>query len=284
MGSATASLVSERLQALAQLNSAFGQPDGSLFFTFDGALYQSMGVNADDTLRVLNVNTGQITASLDPVDIYSAVRAAAGNPLPPPQPPSSASALGPHGPSMMSNMMGKVGMYSTFLNMGYQIKGVKTILNNIPKFGVALGSVTTFLSAYQAFRGVQSLYKNGFSIGGLLNLAGSAFGIATGVNTLVGTLQGSGLSVLTNPAGWAVAGAVISASSMHAGISDLITNGFSAKGLLTAGLGFVGTVGFTHVALVAMFGMASMGVAIAIAAVVALLYVALPVRYARSGW
>src|SRR5216684_3894724 len=102
MGSAIASTPAERWQALQQLEAAYNQPDGNMFFAYNGASYRSIGVNGDGTLRVIDQTTGQMM-NLDPVDVYAGTRAAAGDPLPPkPTPASQASAMGLAGqqPSM----------------------------------------------------------------------------------------------------------------------------------------------------------------------------------------
>ena len=245
--SALASTPTERWQALQQLEAAFHQSDGNMFFTYNGHSYRSVGVNADGMLRVIDQTTGQ-SMTLDPVDVYSAGMAAAGTPIPAKPQSTSAGAKGLTAGqqlSMFNNIVGKVGMYSGLLNMAMQIKQVKDFLSRVPYLSGVLGYVSAGLSAISLFQGAQSFYKNGFSWGGLLTLGTSALGIATGVNTILG------FSVLTNPAGWVIAGAAISASFAYAGINDLITHGFSIKGLITSALGFVGTAVFTNLAFTA---------------------------------
>jgi hypothetical protein len=52
----------ERWQALQNLESALGAPDGNMFFTYNGVVYRSVGVNGDGTMRVINQATGQMTS------------------------------------------------------------------------------------------------------------------------------------------------------------------------------------------------------------------------------
>lgn len=148
-------------------------------------------------------------------------------------------------------------MYSGLLNMAAQIKGVSKFLANIThlgaNFAVILGSVTAFLSAYGLFKGIQSLFKGQFSAGALLNLGMSAFGLATGVNSIIlaGTHSGF-MATLTNPAGWAIAGAVISGSVLYGSINSMILNGVTPGKVVTAAISTLGTAVFTNMAIAAI--------------------------------
>ncbi len=73
--------------------------------------------------------------------------------------------------------------------------------------GLAMGSISMF-------QGIQDMFKNGVSKGGMLSLGQSAMGIAMGANGLFAGLGANPgfIALMTNPVGWAIAGGVVAFS------------------------------------------------------------------------
>jgi hypothetical protein len=94
--------------------------------------------------------------------------------------------------------------------------------------GTVLGAAAVVLGTYGLAKSVSSVYKNGITPMGALGIGASTFGLATGINMLLHA------GMLTNPAGWFAAGAVISASLTFESVQDMFQNGISAKGVVTA--------------------------------------------------
>ncbi len=143
---------------------------------------------------------------------------------------------------------------------------LSAVFEKMPWLGKTLGAIGIVLSTYGAFTGVQAMFKKGPSIGGTLNVAGSALGIATGVNMLMGM---GGWATLTNPAGWFVAGAVISASVTYGAVQSMFDSGVTAGNVALATAGFIGTWVAAELALdlllpALMVAMPVLGLAIAV--------------------
>lgn len=277
MGTILLTTAAERAQALLQLEAAFGQVSGSMEFTYLGSVYQSLGINSDGTLRVLDLSTGQIV-SLDPVDVYEAGLAAQGDSL-----PSSASndytKVTPPAVPIVQQIMSQAGMFVSFINVLRQSLGkwaasalkqinaaaasagtlevtpsgaviaplgytappssFKTLLNTIlnnPYLKTGLSIAGIVLSTYSIWTGIQSMFKYGPTAKGSLGILGGAMGVATSVNTLLGT---AGMATLTNPAGWAAAGVVVGGAILLNGIQSMLKNGASVGGVAATTGGFV---------------------------------------------
>ncbi len=144
MGALLTSTSAERQQALQQLQSTFGQPNGDMVFTYNGSVYQTLSVNSDGTLRVLNQTTNQITYSLDPVEVYAEARVASGNPLPPPPPPPPAPQ-----PGVMQNIMAQAGQYIGFANLLEQSLGAWATGANAIQKPLMNGTVQSGISRHE---------------------------------------------------------------------------------------------------------------------------------------
>lgn len=109
--------------------------------------------------------------------------------------------------------------------------------------GKVFGGISAGLSAYSLFKGVQGMFQTGPSISGALNTGMSVFGLATGVNMLLH------VGMLSNPAGWAVAGAVLAGSVAFGSISSMAANGATASGIATAAISTFGVAVLANVAI-----------------------------------
>jgi hypothetical protein len=82
----------------------------------------------------------------------------------------------------------------------------------------------------------------------------SAFGLASGINGLLGEV---GTGALTNPAGWFVAGAVVSGSILFGAVGQMFQNGVTPAMAAIGAAALVGTAIFTNLALMWIFGISS---------------------------
>jgi len=280
MDAATATLA-ERWQALEQLRAAYGQPSGNMFFTYNGSVYRSIGVNGDGTLRVVNQETGA-NYTLDPVDVYTGARAASGDPVPAkPTPPirtgndgfsfpaldqiqsySGFGSLLAQGasavfkqlainsqryviPNIISNANSGIAGFSNLDTSNLQFDTRPSALKHMP-FGKLSNYISKGLAVVGVVLGAVSVFQsiNGmFKTGKVSVLQLVNIGTAAlGIAMGVNSLMGLGfMASLSAGAGWATAGAVIAASIEYGAINSMFQNGVTPLKVVLASASFMVT-------------------------------------------
>jgi len=260
MATALLTTAAERAQALAQLQQAFGQVNGGMEFTYQGVIYQSLGLNVDGTLRVLSLATGQITA-IDPVSVYEAALAAQGDLPSDADQANNYTKVGAPPVPILQQIMAQAGTVASLVNgieqaIGNAVAGAAAaVANPTAAFNAAFKAATLAGKSYEDAEIIarsasdpsglkvfldnvlnNAAFKEGL---GILGAVLSTYSVFTGIQTMFdkGPTAGSAAGVLGGAVGIAT-----SVNTLLAPLSGSLVGAYGGSLLNPLGWGVAGAV------------------------------------------